>query len=179
VYIASIKATLAFALIKNNDEAAGLALIEEVLENEKAGPSLLALRLCIRSIGLARTGDLVGARSLIGKARKTDPRCQLLPAAVRLLVGSPTAFPQELQDLAPLVQRFAVSDDVERERALNEASTEDLIALVNAVTRETFDQINQFLDQTGDAEGAVPYGDLAQAAMEAKLELKRRGVPEV
>ena len=52
-------------------------------------------------------------------------------------------------------------------------------ALVSAVTKETFDQINHFLDQTGDAEEAVPFGDLAQAAMEAKLELKLRGVSEV
>jgi hypothetical protein len=84
-----------------------------------------------------------------------------------------------LQGLAQLVQRFGVSDDVEREHVVNGASTEELIALVNAVTKETFDQINQFLDQTFDAEGAVPFGDLAQAAVEARLELKQRGVTEI
>ena len=177
-YIGSIKGTLAFALIKNDDQAAGLALIEEVLANEKAGPRLLALRICIRAIGLARTGDVIGARSLIGQARKADPQCQLLTQAVREVAGPTIVVPLELQGLGPLVKKFGLSDDVERERVLNGASTEELIALVNAVTKETFDQINQFLDQTGDAEDAVPFGDLAQAAMEAKLELKRRGVSE-
>lgn len=62
---------------------------------------------------------------------------------------------------------------------MNDASTEELIALVDTVTTDVFDQIIQFLDQTLDAEDAVPFGDLAQAAMEAKLELKRRGASEV
>ncbi len=62
---------------------------------------------------------------------------------------------------------------------LKGASAEELIALVGAVTSEAFDQINYFLDQTFDAEEAVPFGDLAQAAIEAKLELKLRGVSEV
>jgi hypothetical protein len=179
VYIGSIRGTLAFALIKNDDLKAGLALIEDVLANEPSGPHTLALRLCVQAIGLARAGDLVRARSLIAQARKGDPRCQLLPAAVRVVTGFPIVVTQELQALAPLVQRFGVSDDVERERVLNGASTEELIALVNAVTKEAFDQINQFLDQTSDAEDAVPLGDLAQAAVEARLELKLRGVTEI
>ena len=177
-YIGSIKGTLAFALIKNDDQRVGLALIEDVLATDSSGSRLLALRLCIRAIGLARTGDLVGARSLIGQARKADPQCQLLPQAVREVVGPRIVVPRELHGLAPLVQRFGISDDVVREHVLKDASTEELIALVNAVTTEVLDQINQFLDQTLDAEDAVPFGDLAQAAMEAKLELKQRGVSE-
>ena len=178
-YIGFIKATLAFALIKNDDHTAGLALIEEVLANEKAGPRLLALRLCVRAIGLARTGDLDGARAVIGEAREADRKCQLLTQAVREVAGLTTVVPPALQGLALLVQRFGIADDVARERVLKGASTEELIALVGAVTKERFDQINQFLDQTLDAEDAVPFGDLAQAAMEAKLELKLRGVSEV
>ena len=178
LYIGSITGTLAFALIENDNRKDGLALIEEVLANEPSEPRTLALRFCIRAIGLARTGDLVGARSLIGQARKADPQCQLLTRAVREVLGTTITVPQELQGLAPLVERFGISDDVERERVLKEASTEELIALVNVVTKQTFDQINQFLDQTFDAEDAVPFGDLAQAAMEAKLELKHRGASE-
>ena len=178
-YFGFIQGTLAFALIKNDDVRAGLALIEEVLATESPGPQILALRLCIRAIGLARTGDLVGARSLIGQARKADPQCQLLPQAVREVVGPRIVVPRELHGLAPLVQRFGISDDVLRERVLNDASTEELIALVDTVTTDVLDQIIQFLDQTLDAEDAVPFGDLAQAAMEAKLELKRRGASEV
>ena len=177
-YTDSVKGTVAFALIKNNQVRAGLALIEEVLANATSGPRLLALRLCIRAIGLARVGDAVDARLSIGRARKADPQCQLLPQAVREVRGPTIVVPQELQGLAPLVQTFGISDDVERERVLKGASTEELIALVNAVTKQTFDQINQFLDQTVDAEAAVPFGDLAQAAMEAELELKLRGLPD-
>ena len=62
---------------------------------------------------------------------------------------------------------------------MNGASTDELVALVNAVTKEKFVQINQFLDLTLEAEDAVPFGDLAQAAMEARLELKQREVSEV
>jgi len=179
VYIGSIKGTLAFALIKNGDPGAGLALIEEVLANESPGAQTLALRLCIQAIGLSMAGDPVRARSLIAEARKADPQCQLLTRAIREVAGPTTVVPQELQGLAPLVQRFGLSDDVERERVLKGASTEELITLVGAVTTETFDQINHFLDQTFDAEEAIPFGDLAQAAIEAKLELKLRGVSEV
>jgi hypothetical protein len=178
LYIGTVKGTLAFALIKNNEPTAGLALIEEVLANESSGPHMLALRLCIQAIGLARAGDVVRARELVSQARKADPRCQLLPPAVMAVAGSAIVVPQELQGLEPLVKRFGLSDDLERERVLDGASTEELIALANAVPKKTFDLINQFLDQTGDAVEAVPFGDLAQAAMEAKLELRRRGVPE-
>ncbi len=178
-YIGSIKGTLSFALIKNGDPGAGLALIEEVLANESSGPQTLALRLCIQAIGMSMAGDPVRARSLIAEARKADPQCQLLTQAIREVAGPTTVVPQALQGLAPLAERFGLSDDVERDRVLKGASTDELIALVGAVTSETFDQINQFLDQTLDAEEALPFGDLAQAAMEAKLELKLRGVSEV
>ena len=177
-HVGGIKGTLAFALIKNDQVRAGLALIDEVLANETSGPRLLALRLCIRAIGLARAGDHAAARSVIQQARKSDPQCQLLPEAMRSVTG-PITVPQGLQRLAPLVQRFGISDDVERERVLDGASNKELTALVDAVTAVMFDQINQFLDDTFDAEESVPYGDLAQASMEAKLELKRRGVSEV
>ena len=50
---------------------------------------------------------------------------------------------------------------------------EEFSALVEAVD-PLFPAINAYLDVTGDAERAVPYGDLAQAAMEARFELDRR-----
>ena len=179
VYVWSIKGTLAFALIKSGDPKGGLALIEEVSANESSGPHTSALRLCIKAIGLAQAGDLVRARELVWQARKTHPQCQLLPQAERAVMGSRIVVPEELRGLAALVERFGIADDVERKHVLKGASTEELIALVNAVTKDTFDQITQFLDQTFDAEDAVPFGDLAQAAMEAKLELKLRGVTEL
>jgi hypothetical protein len=53
------------------------------------------------------------------------------------------------------------------------SSDEELRSLVQSV-RPLYPGINAYLDQTGDAERAVPYGDLAQAAMEAQFEVDRR-----
>jgi hypothetical protein len=52
-------------------------------------------------------------------------------------------------------------------------TTKILSALIDAVA-PLYPVINAYLDETGDAEHAVPYGDLAQAAIEAQLELDRR-----
>ena len=174
-YVENVKGTLAFALIKNGDYAGGLALIDEVLAREPREPRRLALRLCIRAIALARFGDMSTARSLIKRARQTDPGCQLLTEAIEAVGGGTVAVPAELQGLKPLVDKFGISDDVERERAVIAATTQELSALVGTVTDEVLDLINRFLDQTFDAEYAVRYGDLAQAALEARLELKERG----
>ncbi len=45
--------------------------------------------------------------------------------------------------------------------------------LIDAVT-PLYPAINAYLDETGDAEHALPYGDLAQAALEAEFEMRRR-----
>jgi hypothetical protein len=87
----------------------------------------------------------------------------------------PASAPPALRDLWHWVQEFGFSDDVERESALEEASYEELTQLVQVVDRQAFDLINSYLDETDNAEEAVPYGDLAQAAMEASLLLKHRG----
>jgi hypothetical protein len=50
---------------------------------------------------------------------------------------------------------------------------EELEGLLHAVD-PLYPLINAYLDDSEDAERAVPYGDLAQAAMEARLELERR-----
>jgi hypothetical protein len=73
----------------------------------------------------------------------------------------------------PLVLRWGESDDVERETLTSAASDEDLQDLVEVID-PLFPVINTYLDETGDAEHAVPYGDLAQAAIEARLEIDRR-----
>jgi hypothetical protein len=175
--VGPIQGTLAFAMIKNDEAESGIALIEEVLANDARGPRMLALRLCIEAIGLARLGDGQSARSLVSRVRKTDPKCQLLSQASIAVAGLPAPPPAELQALLPLVRVFGISDDVERERVIAGASGEQLIALTETVTKETFDQINHYLDETDNAEEAVPFGDLAQAAMEAQLELARRRMP--
>jgi Flp pilus assembly protein TadD len=174
-YVESVKSTLAFALIKYGDNAGGLALIDDVLAGENREPRQMGLRLCIRAIALARAGDTLTARSLIRRALLIDPRCQLLTEAIESVGGRTVAVPVGLQDLTPLLEKFGISDDVERGRVVSAATTRELKDVVAVVTAEVLDEINQFLDETFDAEYAVRYGDLAQAAMEARLELKKRG----
>ena len=69
--------------------------------------------------------------------------------------------------------RWGASDDLVRSQLVEASSDEELRSLVQSV-RPLYPGINAYLDQTGDAERAVPYGDLAQAAMEAQFEVDRR-----
>ncbi len=85
----------------------------------------------------------------------------------------PDDAPNELRAVWPLILRWGESDDVDRGDLTDGASDEDLQSLVEAVN-PLFPAINAYLDATGDVEHAVPYGDLAQAAMEARFELDRR-----
>ncbi len=85
----------------------------------------------------------------------------------------PQDAPDDLKAVWSLVLRWGGSDDVERGGVTGAASDQELSALVEAVD-PLFPAINAYLDVTGDAERAVPYGDLAQAAMEARFELDRR-----
>ncbi|HKB17407.1 MAG TPA: hypothetical protein VKF28_00110 [Candidatus Dormibacteraeota bacterium] len=87
---------------------------------------------------------------------------------------APESAPAELQALWPLVQQYGISDDDEREQAIEHASSEELATLVAAVDKTVFDLINRYLDDMDNAEEAVPFGDLALAAMEAQIELKAR-----
>lgn len=90
-----------------------------------------------------------------------------------LTTDPPDDAPAELKAVWPLVLRWGESDDVGRGGVTDAASDEDLSALVEAIN-PLFPAINAYLDATGDAERAVPYGDLAQAAMEARFEIDRR-----
>jgi inner membrane transporter RhtA len=92
----------------------------------------------------------------------------------RLPERAPASAPPQLQALWPLVLKFGESDDVARERVLESLSADELQELVDRVDRAALVAINEYLDETGDSEESVPYGDLAQAAMEAALLLKSR-----
>jgi len=72
------------------------------------------------------------------------------------------------------VLRYGISDDQVREDTLEAASDAELTELVRRVDKPVLQAINQYLDLVHDAEEAVPFGDLAQAAMEAQLLLKQR-----
>jgi hypothetical protein len=85
----------------------------------------------------------------------------------------PGDAPEALSRAWPLVLRWGDSDDAGRSELVEAASDGELNALIDAVT-PLYPAINAYLDETRDAEHAVPYGDLAQAAMEAQFELDRR-----
>jgi hypothetical protein len=88
-------------------------------------------------------------------------------------------LPVALQPLAPLIARYAESDDVERSRLLENASDEELRGLSEAPSAH-WDTINAFLDENLRAEPgprqdvALALDSFSQAAMEAKLDLERR-----
>ena len=88
--------------------------------------------------------------------------------------SSPESAPEALRALWPLVLRYGISDDQVREDTLEAASAAELTELVRRVDKPVLQAINQYLDLVHDAEEAVPFGDLAQAAMEAQLLLKQR-----
>jgi hypothetical protein len=85
----------------------------------------------------------------------------------------PADAPDSLKALWPLVLKWGPSDDLDREQLVENASDAELQFLVDAVNPQ-FAAINAYLDETSDAEHAVAFGDLAQAAMEARFEVDRR-----
>lgn len=88
-------------------------------------------------------------------------------------------LPAELQPLAPLIWRYAESDDVDRSALLENASDEELREL-NEAPSGHWDAINAFLDENVAAEPgprqevALALDSFSQAAMEARYELERR-----
>lgn len=85
----------------------------------------------------------------------------------------PSDAPDDLKPLWPLVLEWGLGDDVDRGEIVDVASDGALRALIDAVI-PVLPSIDAYLDATSNAERAVPYGDLAQAALEARLELDRR-----
>src|SRR5690242_17969494 len=86
-------------------------------------------------------------------------------------------LPDELQYLVPLIRRWAESDDVVRGEELERAGDEELRELAAAPSGK-WDAMNRYLDEniTGDEPyEAIVLGSFAEAALEAQLELDRRG----
>ena len=88
-------------------------------------------------------------------------------------------LPAELQPLAPVIARYAESDDVERSESLGKASSDELRRLSTAADPH-WDAINAFLDENMEQIGprqdlAVALDAFSQAAMEAGGELEDRG----
>jgi hypothetical protein len=86
-------------------------------------------------------------------------------------------LPTDLQPLAPLIRWWAASDDTERETRLEDASADELRELSEA-PKGLWDAINRYLDeniQSDEPYEATVLDSFAQAALEAELELRRRG----
>jgi len=88
-------------------------------------------------------------------------------------------LPDDLRPLAPLISRYAESDDADRSELLERASDADLRELSQAPEGH-WDAINAFLDENvaadpGPAQDvALALDSFSQAAMEAKDELESR-----
>ena len=81
-------------------------------------------------------------------------------------------LPERFEVLVPLIRRWAVSDDAQRSAMQDGTPTEELRALWQAVAPH-LEAIDAYLDEHDD-EGAHLLGRLAEAAVEASLDLERR-----
>lgn len=84
-----------------------------------------------------------------------------------------TSLPDPLRSLAPYYRRFAFSDDAIRERLIQEATPAELEELVRIFT-PLWPNVNAFLDLDSRSNEEVLTHALAQAAMEAQIELRDR-----
>lgn len=83
-----------------------------------------------------------------------------------------TIIPEAMRILLPHYRRFAIADDVDRERVILDATTVDLQELVRAVN-PLWPDINAFLQVAPAIEQSLT-DSVAQAAMEAQIELNAR-----
>jgi hypothetical protein len=84
-----------------------------------------------------------------------------------------TSLPGPLRPLAPYYRRYAFSDDALRERLIQEAPAVELDDLVQIFT-PLWPAINAFLDLDSHSNEEVLTHALAQAVMEAQIELRNR-----
>jgi len=83
------------------------------------------------------------------------------------------SLPASLRPLVPYYRRYAFSDDVIRERLIREATPAELEDLVQIFT-PLWPEVNDFLDLDSRSNEEVLTHALAQAAMEAQIELRDR-----
>jgi hypothetical protein len=83
------------------------------------------------------------------------------------------SLPGSLRPLVPYYRRYAFSDDVIRERLIQEATPVELDELVQIFT-PLWPDANRFLDLDSGSNEEVLTHALAQAVMEAQIELRDR-----
>lgn len=78
-------------------------------------------------------------------------------------------LPAQFSDMAPLADRWCISDDIEREEAIEAASYNDLRILIANVKPRLAD-IDNFLNAaSGAADESAALGTLAECAVEAEI----------
>ena len=83
------------------------------------------------------------------------------------------SLPGPLRPLDPYYRRYAFSDDAIRERLIQEANPAELQELVQIFT-PLWPEVNAFLDLDTHSNEEVLTHALAQAVMEAEIELRDR-----
>lgn len=86
-------------------------------------------------------------------------------------------LPEDLRDLAPLARRWGIGDDAIRSDQMDRARTATLLSLTEKVLPR-LTRINNYLDEVQDdpSEAALRLQRLAEAALEAELDLGRREI---
>jgi hypothetical protein len=84
-----------------------------------------------------------------------------------------TSLPDPMRALVPYYRRYAFSDDVIRERLIREATAAELDALIQIFT-PLWPDVNAFLEIDSHSNEEVLTDALAQAVMEAQIELRDR-----
>jgi hypothetical protein len=84
-----------------------------------------------------------------------------------------TNLPGPMRHLVPYYRLYAFSDDAIRERLIQEATPAQLSELVQTFT-PLWPDVNGFLDLDSHSNEEVLTHALAQAVMEAEIELKHR-----
>lgn len=84
---------------------------------------------------------------------------------------SSKGVPESLKPLIPLLKKYSISDDAEREQLIMEMKQKEKVKLINSV-QPFFEEINAYLDSFKEnplSEEAILIGDLAQLVSELKI----------
>ncbi len=129
--------------------------------------SVVAPAYCARTKELSEFGNPSAQLNLnLPDHLEQDPQTLLPPEP-------PEDAPDALKAAWPLVRMWAGSDATARGAIVDSATNDELEKIMGMVDR-LFPVILSYLEKTDDADQALPYVALAQAALEARFELESR-----